>query len=137
MRIIGVDYGLARIGLAVWDSQADLVLPLEVIHEGDFSAAVRKISRLCADESADLVVVGQPTALSGQKTGEQVTATERFVAALREQVKVPVETEDERLSSGLADRHMEQARDQTAGRDALAAAAILESYIDRHGVSQD
>ncbi|MBN1585246.1 Holliday junction resolvase RuvX [Candidatus Uhrbacteria bacterium] len=132
MRIIGIDYGLARIGSAIWDSQADLVLPLGVIAERDFKRAVSAVAGLCLEERADLVVVGLPKRLSGEGTGEQVGRTERFVAALRDETGLPIEMEDERMTSGVAESQRRHAKPgQVAERDALAAVAILESHVRR------
>lgn len=138
MRIIGIDHGLSRIGLAVWDSQADVVLPLGVLAERDFEKAVRSVSATLLTEGADLAVVGVPRRLSGEAGGEQAERALSFAAALRRESGLPVETDDERLSSRAADSlRSEGSKGEVSERDALAAVAILESYIDRHGEYED
>ena len=139
MRIVGVDVGERRIGLAVSDPTGVLARPLEVLtiagldHDG-VARAVDAITRL-ADEDDGIggVVVGLPRRLDGSPTA-MTARVERFVAGLRERLPVPVPLQDERLSSHeaesrLAVRHRDW-RSRKARLDAAAAAVILQDYLD-------
>ena len=137
MRIIGIDYGSQRIGLAVWDSDSNLSLPRNILEGLTLPDAVTKITDIADYEKADRIVVGMPFRLTGEAGGEQVAATESFVAALRLDTEIPVETEDERLSSRMAERLAIQAgRPYAPAIDAQAAALFLESYVQRHGLDK-
>lgn len=134
MVILGVDYGTKRIGLATGDSASALVFPLRTIDRTAASDAVAAVLDAARAESAERIVVGVPRRMTGgSETGETERAALAFVGALRAETGIPVDTEDERMTSALADRwrHMEGRKKGKFDRDAAAAAAILESYIER------
>lgn len=122
MRILAIDHGAARAGCAICDPSETLARPLGVVEPPDPAA----VARLVADEDAELVVVGLPVTLRGER-GPQAEAALRFRDAVAEVVQVPVETYDERLTTRMAE---ETARaGAQAPADALAAAHLLESYL--------
>ena len=132
MRILGVDYGLKRTGIAVWDSEVNLFLPMMIIEEEEIEDIAQKVADTAFAEKSDLIVIGHPKTLGGDDAGEQVEVTNKFIEVLKNWTRIPIEIEDERLSSDVAERLQFQAgRKQAAARDALAAAAILESYVLR------
>jgi putative Holliday junction resolvase len=135
MRIIGIDFGTKRIGLAVGESTSPLVLPLRTIDAEPFDAAVDAVLAAAADESAALLVVGVPHRLAKGEgpAGETEILVAKFVEALKAKTDLAVDTEDERMTSALADRWREMAgtKKQNFDRDAAAAAAILETYVER------
>ena len=132
MRILGVDYGLKRTGIAVWDSEVNLFLPMMTIEEKEIEDIAQKVADTAFAEKADLIVIGHPKTLSGDAAGEQIEITNKFIEILKNWTRIPVKIEDERLSSGVAERlQLHAGKKQAAGRDALAAAAILESYVLR------
>ena len=132
MRIIGVDYGSRRTGIAIWDGQVNLYLPMMVIENKDLGETAQSVADIAFFERADLIVVGHPLTLSGEASGEQIEATDRFLSILRDRTTLPVDTEDERLTSDLAERlNLDAGRRSAAASDALAAAAILETYVLR------
>ncbi|MDQ2984395.1 MAG: Holliday junction resolvase RuvX [Actinomycetota bacterium] len=124
MKILALDYGSARTGLAVSDPTGALARPLGVVEDVGSEAGLERIAELVRSEDVERVVVGLPLTLGGGR-GEQAEATERFVATLRSIVGVPVETYDERFTTDLAE--------QTGGdsaEDARAAAHLLSSYLE-------
>ena len=123
MKVIAVDYGAARTGVAVSDATGTIARPLEVVDRAGTSAGLDRLRAIVDEHEADVVVVGLPLTLRGER-GEQVAATEQFVAALRELLDVPVETYDERFTTSLA-----AAAAGNAPEDARAAAHLLESYL--------
>ena len=123
MRVLALDYGAARTGVAVSDASGTVARPLDVVERAASAAGLRRIGEIVGQEGAELVVVGLPLTLRGER-GAQARETEDFVEALRVSLDVPVETYDERFTTALA------ARGQGgAPEDARAAAHLLESYL--------
>ena len=117
MKVLALDYGRARTGVAVSDPTGELARPLETVEQAATEAGLDRLAAIVAEEAAEKVVVGLPLTLKGER-GEQAKETERFVAVLRERLAVPVELFDERFTSVLAD-----------GDDARAAAHLLSDYL--------
>jgi putative Holliday junction resolvase len=126
VKVLALDYGAARTGVAVSDATGTLARPLEVVERAGGEAGLARVAELVRDEGAELVVVGLPLTLRGEH-GAQARETERFVARLREVVDVPVETYDERFTTALAGR----SGGGSAAEDARAAAHLLEGFLAR------
>jgi len=126
VKIVAVDYGPARTGLAVSDPSATIARPLGVVERAGSEAGLAKLVELIRAEGAERVVVGLPLTLRGEH-GEQARETETFVEALRAAVGVPVESFDERFTTRLA---RTGARDRSEPDDARAAAHLLSSYLE-------
>ena len=125
MRVLALDYGAARTGVAVSDATGTLARPVCVVDRAATEAGLDRLAALVAEHEAELVVVGLPLTLKGEH-GAQARETAAFVEALRERLDVPIETEDERFTTTLAQ--------QTGGRapeDALAAAHLLQGFLER------
>jgi putative holliday junction resolvase len=118
VKVIALDYGSARTGVAVSDPTGTIARPLGVVERAGTDAGLARLRELVAEEAPERVVVGLPLTLRGEH-GEQAQETERFVESLRGVVDVPVELFDERFTSVLAD-----------GDDARAAAHLLSSYLE-------
>ena len=134
MRILGVDYGQKRIGLAVSDDGEVIASPLEVVDSGgEMIGDARKIARIAKAEDCGRIVVGMPMNLKGER-GPAAQQAERFVKTLRNQTPLPVVVWDERLSTAQANRSLLAADVSRAGRrgrvDKIAAALILQNYLD-------
>ena len=138
MRILGIDVGQRRVGLAISDPSGTLARPLTTLtidRETAVDRVAREVERLAAqDEGLEAIVVGVPARLDGSATGQtpQVTA---FIAALRARTAIPVVSEDERLTSREAESRLAVGerdwRKRKARLDAAAAAIILQDYLDR------
>ena len=122
MRILAVDHGLARVGLAISDPSGTIARPLCDLEPPDALG----VASVAEDEGAELIVVGLPVSLSGEE-GEQAAAARAFAAELERRVPVPVEIYDERLTTRLAEASARSGA--RAPADALAAAHLLESYL--------
>jgi putative Holliday junction resolvase len=129
VRVLALDYGVARTGVAVSDPTGTLARPVEVVAQAATEAGLDRLAALVTEHEAERVVVGMPLTLRGER-GEQARATEAFVAELRAHVDVPVETYDERFTTALAQRAASETPE-----DALAAAHLLQSWLDRHAGS--
>ena len=123
MRILALDYGAARTGVAISDETETVVRPLSVVANAARQAGMEEIATLVRAHDVACVVVGLPLTLRGER-GEQARKTESFVEALRAALDVPVETYDERFTTSLAARAT-----GSAPEDARAAAHLLESYL--------
>lgn len=119
MKILALDYGSARTGVAVSDPTGTLARPVTTVERATTDAGFAKLLAVIAAEEPEVVVVGMPLTLRGEH-GEQARATDEFVERLRGAITVPVETFDERFTSVLA-----------GGDDARAAAHLLAGYLER------
>jgi putative holliday junction resolvase len=124
VKVIALDYGSARTGVAVSDPTGTIARPLGVVERAG-STGLDRLVDLIRSEKADRVVVGLPLTLRGER-GEQARETEAFVGALRAAIDVPVESFDERFTTGLAER----IGSADAPEDARAAAHLLSSYLE-------
>ncbi len=130
-RMLGLDIGERRIGVAVSDELGTIASPVGMIRrERDVAAEVRD---LIAEYGAVRVVAGLPIGMSGRE-GPQAQVVRAFVDGLAEQLDVPVEFYDERLSTAVAERSLIAGGTRRAKRrdkvDAVAAAVILQGYLD-------
>jgi putative transcription antitermination factor YqgF len=125
VKALALDYGAARTGVAVSDATGTLARPVGVVDRAGSAAGLDRVAELVAEHGADVVVVGLPLTLRGEH-GAQALETEAFVNALRVRLDVPVEMEDERFTTTLAQ--------QSGGRapeDAVAAAHLLQGWLER------
>jgi putative holliday junction resolvase len=123
LRIVALDFGRARTGVAVSDPTGTLARPLCVVERAATADGLRRLARLIAEQEAERVVVGLPLTMRGER-GEQADETEAFVAALAAETDVPVVTFDERFTTDLAAQTPSRAEE-----DARAAAHLLSSYL--------
>ena len=135
MRILALDFGERRIGVALSDPLGMLASPLTTIERAtpDAEAAIDAVLALAQQHEAAEILVGIPYLMSG-RIGAQARITLDFAAALAERANIPVTHTDERLSSVQADRMLAQSSGTSTrdkGRtDAAAAAVILQAYLD-------
>ena len=125
MKVVALDYGSARTGVAVSDPTGTIARPLAVVERAASEAGLARIAELIREEGAERVVVGLPLTLRGEH-GAQAQETEAFLEALRGAVDVPVESFDERFTTGLA----QTVGSDDAPEDARAAAHLLSSYLE-------
>jgi putative Holliday junction resolvase len=134
MRALGLDVGEKRIGVALSDIMGILASPLTIIDASDEQKALHNISELCNSNEVERIVVGLPKSMDGS-IGKQAQKVQAFCDSLAKVVSIPIETWDERLSSAAANRAMIAAgtkKDKKKQlRDAIAAAIILQGYLDR------
>ncbi|GAC1703228.1 MAG: Holliday junction resolvase RuvX [Candidatus Acidiferrum sp.] len=161
-KILALDYGRSRIGVAIADSQARLAQPLATLERINRNEDMRRLREMVREHEVKQIVVGLPLRLDGSR-GEMAEEASRFADRVRKQMGVPVELVDERLTSWEAERLLEEqggrtiasARPKHVGRntpaaeiqkkrplgkmtvDAMAAAVILKEYLEREvgGVS--
>jgi putative Holliday junction resolvase len=124
MKVLALDFGSARTGVAVSDPTGTVARPLDVVEKVLSRPGLSRLVSLIKSEHPDRIVVGMPLTLRGER-GEQARATDDFVALLAAEVDVPIETYDERFTTGLA-----QQTPSKAPEDARAAAHLLSSYLE-------
>jgi len=124
-RVIALDHGEARCGVAVSDPTGELATPLAAVERPDTRRGLATLADLIRGRGAERVVVGLPLTLAGEE-GDQARAARTFADRLAELVDVPVELHDERLTTKLAER-----TGGGADADSRAAAHLLESWLAR------
>jgi putative holliday junction resolvase len=138
-RVLGVDVGARRVGLAISDASRTLARPLSTIEVTDAANAVERVvntidALVTDDDGLDTIVVGLPARLDGSATGA-TPRVEAFIGALRARTTLRIVTEDERLTSREAEsrlaRNERDWRKRKQKLDAAAAAIILQDYLDR------
>ncbi len=133
MRILALDHGTVRIGVAVSDEMKMFASPLEFIPAEPFESALERLQQLLREKEVELIVIGMPRNMNGSY-GPAAQKVREFSDRLRTAVTVPLVTWDERLSSVQAQRMLREAghkaKQQKGKVDASAAAILLQSYLD-------
>lgn len=133
-RILAVDWGERRIGLAVSDPTGTIATGLPTLEVRGPADAVARVAAVAAEHEAEEIVVGLPLLLSGER-GEAARAAEGFAEALGRATTRPVVTWDERLTSAMSTRRIHERGERPRGRkgrvDMGAAVALLESWLQR------
>ncbi|MBI5369572.1 Holliday junction resolvase RuvX [Candidatus Uhrbacteria bacterium] len=128
MRILGIDFGDKKIGLAFGDSEAHVAVPLEVVPNAG-EETIRIFVKRASVEDIDVIVVGVPLATGGPYSSVQLEKTRAFIKALSSAVSIPVVEEDESYTTSESIR-LQREEGSPAQEDALAAMLIVQSYID-------
>lgn len=129
MNYLGLDWGKRKIGLALADSEVKIACPILTLSFHGLQEIVSKLKELIEKEKIDVIVIGEPIHLSGEK---KLTESYKLFVAEIEGLGVSVKFEDERLSTRLAERLKREFRGaKKVSDDEIAAAAILQSYLDR------
>jgi putative Holliday junction resolvase len=137
VRALGLDVGERRVGIAISDPTGTVVRPLQTLIRGARAEDFAAIAALVAEHHVELVVVGQPLSLDGSE-GPQARRIARYAQRLADQLPVPIVFWDERYTTVAAEEIMLQNRSKRRRRqsraegevDAIAAAVILQSYLD-------
>lgn len=137
MRILGLDMGERRVGVAISDPTGTVVRPLQTLIRGSREKDMAAITALVDEHDVELIVVGQPLSLDGTE-GPQARRIAHYATVLAEHVSVPVVSWDERFTTIAAKEILSQSRGRKKRQrardkgevDAIAAAVILQSYLD-------
>jgi putative Holliday junction resolvase len=123
VKVLALDYGRARTGVAVSDPTGTIARPLDVVEQAGGEQGLARLVELIGEHEVERVVVGMPLTLGGER-GEQARETETFIEALAGVTVVPVVPFDERFTTDLAEQ-----TPAAAPEDARAAAHLLSSYL--------
>ncbi len=126
MRVLALDHGAARCGVALSDPTGTVATPLEPVLRPDTRRGLQRVRAVVEETAAERVVVGLPLSLRGEDT-DQTRAARAFAERLGLQVAVPVELYDERFTTRIAARG-----GGSASEDSRAAAVLLEDWLARH-----
>ena len=133
--MLGLALGDARIGVALSDPERRLAVPVGTIHVGQPPGELKAVAALVAEHDATLLVIGLPRSMSGDE-GPRAALAREFGAALEAAVRVPIEFQDERLSTVEAERALREAgvtgRERRRVVDRSAATVILQAWLDAH-----
>lgn len=133
MRILAIDHGTVRMGVAISDELGLMALPLEFIPAEPLAPMLERIKTLIRDKEVSLVLLGLPRNMDGTY-GPAALKVQEFAAVLKDVIPVPIKTWDERLTSVQANKMLRQAgikgKDQRQRVDASAAAILLQGYLD-------
>ena len=133
MRILAIDHGTKRIGIAISDELGMIAQPLEFIPAEPFAEFLARLNGILREKQVELILVGMPRNMNGSY-GPAAVKVQEFVAALKAAVSIPIQTLDERLTSVQAHRLLTEA--EVSGRqrkgkvDKSAAAILLQGYLD-------
>src|SRR5213594_3327452 len=133
MRILALDHGTKRIGVAVSDELRMIATPLEYVLAEPFAAFLARLKEIIREKEVEMILVGMPRNMDGSY-GPAALKVQQFVAVLKDAIAIPIQTLDERLTSAQANRLLiggnvrrEKRRDKV---DKMAAAILLQSYLD-------
>lgn len=136
MRILALDHGTVRIGVALSDELKMIASPQANLSGESFADFLAGLKPLLAEKEVELIIVGMPRNMDGSY-GEAAERVRAFMAKLKESVTIPVRTWDERLTSAQANRYLIEGGARREKRkekvDGLAAAILLQSYLDATG----
>ena len=137
MRVLAIDHGTKRMGIAISDPSGMIAQPLEFIPAEPFAPFLERLKELILEKEVDMILVGMPRNMDGSY-GPAAAKVQEFVAVLKETIAIPIKTWDERLTSAQANRMLVQAdvrrKDRKEKVDKAAAAIFLQSFLDSRGV---
>ena len=129
-RILALDYGRKRIGLAVSDELRLTAQPLQTLARKNRAEDVRRLREICREQGVARIIVGHPVHITGE-AGEMADEAARFAARLKKELGIEVELLDERLTSWEAEQTAARTRRSGAPLDDVAAAILLREYLER------
>ncbi|MDB6017882.1 MAG: rnhD [Pedosphaera sp.] len=133
MRVLAIDHGTKRMGLAISDELGVIALPMEFVPAEPFAAFLLRVKEIIKEKQVEMLLVGMPRNMDGSY-GPAALKVQAFIAVLQETVAIPIKSWDERLTSTQANRYLIQAnvrRDKRKQKvDQTAAAILLQSYLD-------
>lgn len=136
MRVLALDHGTRRIGVALSDEMQMIASPLEYIPADPAEGVLARIHQIIKEKGVELILIGMPRNMDGTY-GPAAQKVKDFIAAIQPQVGVPIKTWDERLTSAQANRVLLQGNVRRDKRkqnvDKMAAAILLQSYLDSKG----
>ena len=134
MKILALDYGKARIGVAIGDTSFGIAFARDFIANKDSKKAIEEICKLAKDEQIEKIIIGRPVMLEGSESDSSL-AVEDFKDNLEEEISVSIELVDERFSTNIAQQRLNSGLAKNKKKkqliDSSAAQVILEGYLNR------
>jgi putative Holliday junction resolvase len=133
MRVLAIDHGTKRMGLAISDELGVIAQPLEFVPAEPFNGFLTRLKEIIQQKQVELLLVGMPRNMDGSY-GPAALSVQAFGAVLKEAVTIPIKMWDERLTSAQANRFLIEGKVRRDKRkekvDKTAAAILLQSYLD-------
>jgi putative Holliday junction resolvase len=129
MKVLALDHGEKRIGLAIGDAETKLALPYGLINNESDELVLEQLQKIILEEDVNVVLVGEPLSTSGAAS-KQTEASRKFANFLKTNLNISVELFDERFTSQRADAAPRDLK--TRSRDEMAAMFLLQDYLDRN-----
>lgn len=133
MRVLAIDHGTKRMGIALSDPSGLIAQPLEFIPAEPFADFLARVKELIREKEVELILIGMPRNMDGSY-GPAAAKVNEFVAVLKENIAIPIKTWDERLTSAQANRFLIEAdvrrKERKEKVDRAAAAILLQSFLD-------
>ena len=133
MRILAIDHGTKRMGIAISDPSATIAQPLEFIPAEPFGDLLARLKEIIHEKEVEMILIGMPRNMDGSY-GPAAQKVQEFVGVLKEALTIPLKTWDERLTSAQANRFLLEGnvrrQDRKQKVDKAAAAILLQSYLD-------
>jgi len=137
MKILALDYGKVRIGMAIGETDLGIAFGWDLIENKSEGFVLAKIEKIILEEGIELIVIGLPKLLDGKET-EQTEYTKKFAELLKEKFNLKVGFQDERLTSSEATKILRlqkiKEKKQKGKKDVISAEIILQNYLDRQSV---
>lgn len=129
-KVLALDYGLKKVGLAISDETKLVALPFLVLKNKGAKKLAEEIREICQKNKVGKIVLGIPKTMTSQE-GKQAQRVKKFAKILKKKVGLPIIFEDERLTSKLAQRFLERDKKSKKKEDKIAAQIVLQNYLDR------
>ena len=136
MAILGIDYGAKKIGLAISGQNDSMALPLEILSNTGKDDVLKKLQSICQDQEIEKIIIGVPLSLKADSSeqkdlpNQQLKEVLSFIEWLKDNLDVPIEVEDERLSTKMATGLL-KGTEKKGKDDAVAAMLILQTHLDK------
>ncbi len=136
MKILALDHGVKRVGLAIGDTETKLALPRGVLEGLTETELMARLGEIVAEEEIEKIVVGEPLSLTGKESAQTIIS-QQFAGSLAKGLTVPVELFDERLTSRRAEAATFGAGAPVRHIDELAAMFLLQDYLERQATNHN
>ncbi|MFH1173383.1 MAG: Holliday junction resolvase RuvX [bacterium] len=130
MKLLGIDYGDKYLGLALADSETRLASPFLILDNQSQDSIIEVLKKIIAEEEIAKIIIGRPQGMQGQASG-QLDKVDDFIELLKNSFEVEIIAEDERLSTVMAGKLIQEQKRKGERDDAVAAMLILQNYLDR------
>ncbi|MFH1838206.1 MAG: Holliday junction resolvase RuvX [Candidatus Kuenenbacteria bacterium] len=126
-KILGIDYGKSKIGLALADKQLKIALPYKIIKNKGRKIVLQELEKICKEENVTQIIFGEP--IQSTNDNETMIEIKKFIKEAEKILKIPIELEDERMTTKMAKNLLQGSK--TKDDDSVAAMIILQGYLDK------
>lgn len=127
-KILGIDYGRSKIGLALADEQLKIAVPYKIIKNKGKKIVLQELEKICEEENVKQIIIGEPSRLTNNNK-EIILEIEKFIKEIKTFLKIPIELEDERMTTKMAQALLKGTK--IKNDDSVAAMIILQGYLDK------